>query len=236
MTKLKEYLSRTLQRTFTDSEIQRACHCVNRCCKVGKYRSFQYRIIHNAIFLGNRLAKMNIVQSNKCFLCGTEVENVIHLFWECTKTKKLLHEIVKYVEEKYTVNLNFNVREVITGIWSNTETCTLMFQTLIVVVFKQMIYATKCLKQNVTSSQIIDEIEFIHEIEHREATRSGRVVKYNNKEASWLHAELLFVLVSIGFPEHHMSMWKPCGIHVETMWRPCGNHVVSVWKLCSIHI
>ena len=40
---------------------------------------------------------------------------------------------------------------------------------------------------------------------------------YINKEASWLHAELFFVLVSMWFPGHHVSMWKPCGVHVETM-------------------
>ena len=62
------------------------------------------------------------------------------------------------------------------------------------------------------------------------------VKKKINKEASWLHAELFFVLVSLGFPGHHMSMSKPCGFHVETMWCPCGNHVVSMWKLCSIHM
>ena len=37
----------------------------------------------------------------------------------------------------------------------------------------------------------------------------------NNKEASWLHAELFFVLVSMFFPGHHMvSAWKAHGVHI----------------------
>ena len=43
----------------------------------------------------------------------------------------------------------------------------------------------------------------------------------NNKEASWLHAELFFVLVSMWLPQQHMvSIWTPHGIHVETLWCP----------------
>ena len=43
----------------------------------------------------------------------------------------------------------------------------------------------------------------------------------SNKEASWLHAELFFVLVSMWLPQQHMvSIWTPHGIHVETMWCP----------------
>ena len=63
-----------------------------------------------------------------------------------------------------------------------------------------------------------------------EAERIVRTIKTYNKEASWLHAELLFVLVSMGFPWLHLvSMWKPCGVHVETMWCQCGKYVVSMW-------
>ena len=42
-----------------------------------------------------------------------------------------------------------------------------------------------------------------------------------NKEASWLHAELFFVLVSMWLPQQHtVSIWTPHGIHVETLWCP----------------
>ena len=45
--------------------------------------------------------------------------------------------------------------------------------------------------------------------------------KEYNKEASWLHAELFFVLVSMWLPQQHMvSIWTPHGIHVETLWCP----------------
>ena len=43
----------------------------------------------------------------------------------------------------------------------------------------------------------------------------------DNKEASWLHAEQFFVLVSMWLPQQHMvPIWTPHGIHVETMWCP----------------
>ena len=43
----------------------------------------------------------------------------------------------------------------------------------------------------------------------------------HNKEASWLHAELFSVLVSMWLPQQHLvSIWTPHGIHVETTWCP----------------
>ena len=61
----------------------------------------------------------------------------------------------------------------------------------------------------------------------KRTTLSLRVLKASalyyksNKEASWLHAELFFVLVSMWLPQQHMvSIWTPHGIHVETLWCP----------------
>ena len=58
-----------------------------------------------------------------------------------------------------------------------------------------------------------------------------------NKEASWLHAELFFVLVSIGFPGCHMvSMWKPCGVQLDTTWFTCGCYIASILKPCGVPV
>ena len=68
--------------------------------------------------------------------------------------------------------------------------------------------------------------KFVHE--GRELPQNKSLKKFdfgkcfiNNKEASWLHAELFFVLVSMWLPQQHLvSIWTPHGIHVETMWCP----------------
>ena len=64
-------------------------------------------------------------------------------------------------------------------------------------------------------------------------------VHKHNKEASWLHADLFLLLVSIWFPGHHMvSMWKPYiysvniwNHRVSTLW----NHMLSIWKPWKWH-
>ena len=32
-----------------------------------------------------------------------------------------------------------------------------------------------------------------------------------------------------------VSMWKPCGVYLETTWCPCGNYV-SIWKPHGVHL
>ena len=49
----------------------------------------------------------------------------------------------------------------------------------------------------------------------------------DNKEATWLHAELLFFCT--GF---HVVTSTTHGVHMDTTWHPCGNHMVS----CGNHI
>ena len=57
--------------------------------------------------------------------------------------------------------------------------------------------------------------------EMTETDEERELAKLSNKVASWLHAELFFVLVSMWLPQQHMvSIWTPHGIHVETLWCP----------------
>ena len=33
-----------------------------------------------------------------------------------------------------------------------------------------------------------------------------------------------------------LSIWKPCGYHVDTMWLPHGFQVDTIWFLCRYHV
>ena len=52
-------------------------------------RSFQYKILHNILFLNKKLYLSGITKSPLCSYCNTNDETPIHLFCECNSTKSL---------------------------------------------------------------------------------------------------------------------------------------------------
>ena len=74
--------------------------------------------------------------------------------------------------------------------------------------------------------------------ENKDESAVKEVTKLNtNKEASWLHAELFFVLVSMWLPQQHMvSIWTPHGIHLETLWCPVETTKYPLLKPCVVHL
>ena len=52
-------------------------------------RSFQYKILHNILFLNKKLYLSGKTKSPLCSYCNTNDETPIHLFCECNSTKSL---------------------------------------------------------------------------------------------------------------------------------------------------
>jgi len=51
-------------------------------------KEFQYKFIHDVLVNRYWLCKWNITESSICRLCGDDVENLLHMFWECLFIKK----------------------------------------------------------------------------------------------------------------------------------------------------
>ena len=51
--------------------------------------SFQYKILHNILFLNKKPYLSGITKSSVCSYCNTNNETQIHLFCECNSTKSL---------------------------------------------------------------------------------------------------------------------------------------------------
>ena len=124
--------------------------------KIAKYVSFQYRMIHCAILLNDRLYHLSIMPSQTCINCSNAKETYKHFFFICPAAKDILLKIL----HKFNVEMNtVNFCDVIFG----SQDCSWLNTLLIV--YKQNMYAAKCLKQKPQGHKIIAEILFIKEIE-----------------------------------------------------------------------
>ena len=61
-------------------------------------RSFQYKIINNALFFNKRLFKFGVIESPACSFCGQVDESPIHFFGQCSMTVELWKKLQRTVE------------------------------------------------------------------------------------------------------------------------------------------
>ena len=159
--------------------IHKICRSINSTIKIPKYQSFQYRMLHNAIYLNNRLYHMSVAKSKMCSMCHEEVETTLHFFVECRVAKEIFHEIQNYMRKVYDYKMQISHKEIITATVMSSE--VLKCEQLIAVIYKQRLFAAKCLNQKPNTNGIVNEIEFIHEIEKTQAISIKSIVKYNEK-------------------------------------------------------
>ena len=72
--------------------------CTNELTNIAKYISFQFRLIHNIVFLNDRLYHFGKVHAQTCSLCGVKKETRKHYFYECQETLSIWQAVVHYIK------------------------------------------------------------------------------------------------------------------------------------------
>ena len=74
-----------------------------------KAKQFQWKFLHNVPFTEHKLNLMG-VSNGLCNICKKERETLIHLFWDCPKTKQIWKNIDELFE-KITKDLNLKIEK-----------------------------------------------------------------------------------------------------------------------------
>ena len=171
------WLNKILGENIPTQLVHKAFLHVNKMCTVVKYRSFQYKLLHNAVICNDRLKHMGIVDSNRCTFCNAAKETISHLLVECSYVEKVWHKISKYLYETYQIVVNITKRNVFLSTIMMAEGH--QFLNLLIMIMKQKIYAARCLKKKPQTRQIINELEFIRSEQYQKAMTTGNVRMYN---------------------------------------------------------
>ena len=81
-----------------------------------KVRMFQYKILHNILYLNKILFKFGKVISPRCSICKLHEETIMHLFHECLILKRIWYQLKSTLSN----NINFPIRtpqSAIFGFW-----------------------------------------------------------------------------------------------------------------------
>ena len=72
----------------------RSIYLLPRLCTIStKIRNFQFKFLHRRIATNTFLSKIGISDTTLCYLCKTDKETLIHLFWECSVVKTFWERI-----------------------------------------------------------------------------------------------------------------------------------------------
>ena len=145
---------------------------------VVKYSSFQYRLIHNAIFLNNRLYHCRLVDTQDCFFCEKAKETYRHLFVECEEIKPIWSKIVQYIKLNDLCQISLGYKEIILNRIVEEPT---HFANLLCLITKYTLFVYKCLKKKPKAEIILDEMNFIKKCEKSKITTQKQLRTYNCK-------------------------------------------------------
>ena len=107
---------------------------------------FQFKILHNVLFLNSRLFKLNYSDSPLCSLCGNYNETVIHIFSECDVTRALWSDVVNSIDG---LNLGpLSPQSAVLGFLNNDDDDNQFISNFILLIFKYCVYKNRNLTLN----------------------------------------------------------------------------------------
>lgn len=137
---------------------------------------FQYKILHNALFLNERLVHCNYANTPLCSLCNEANESLRHLFCECEITQNLWQEITTYFSPCIALD-PLTPQSALVGLFTE-NTDDYLLKNYIILLFKYCIYKyrNKTLNQYI----IINYIKTNYRIE-KNLNSFNKSKKFNNK-------------------------------------------------------
>ena len=122
---------------------------IYRITNIPKYRSFQYRLLQRALVTNVSLEKWGIIPSNLCTFCKQEPETTVHVMFYCEETYSLWESFVSYVEERFGINIEFNLSNVVINRVVEKKNHVVNFLCLIT---KYFVYSQRCQKKDIAFS------------------------------------------------------------------------------------
>ena len=111
--------------------------------KDNKVKEFQFKILYRYIGTNKLLYKMGKVASNRCTFCELQIESIEHLFFECLPVKDFWSNLMSEWNNRQLTNVNFSVKEIVLGYFSQATTDEYIALNLIIIYAKHFIYKCK---------------------------------------------------------------------------------------------
>ena len=157
--------------------IETAFKNIYKCTNYTKLRSFQYRLLHNALVFNRQLYHWKIKNTDLCSNCNKEKETVLHFYCECEYAQKLWSEVQTFIYKRTGEQITLTSQNIIFGNLSPTNPVA----NIIVLATKSLLYSYRCSNKVCTIKNIRNYIYECENLERFNAIKKGKLYYHNKK-------------------------------------------------------
>ena len=144
---------------------------------VTKLRYFQFRILSNRLVTKYERAKWDNTVNPNCEECAMS-DTVVHILINCQKAQKLWKALNRWLQ--YMCNTQIKIdRSII--ILNNYKGKHQWIVNTIILLTKQYLYATYCMKEQCKFINLLSKIRELQQAERELAVSTGKLTKHNKK-------------------------------------------------------
>ena len=147
---------------------------INQYTKVTKFRNFQYRLLLGKIILNVDLYDWNLIVSNCCTFCESDLEDTFHLFYLCHKVKPLID---LFYELCFSSGLDVT-RNILDFLFNTVVNPKYHIINFLCIYVKQFIYKNRCQNKRISVQKFMVELELHQKIEYEIAKQELKVHKH----------------------------------------------------------
>ena len=153
------------------------------CTRESKLRVFQFKLIHRRISTNRYLFKVGLSSSEQCSFCENTSESLLHLLWECPKTKVFWNEVIKWLGNFSCLLTKSFSPQLCLGFVDDT-TALLLHHALLIA--RYHIFWAKSMHHLPSLELFIRNFLTCLEVERRFSLKNGFLVKFNKKWGAFL--------------------------------------------------
>ena len=137
-------------------------------------RSFHFKFLHRVVPYNNYLYKCKIVDSPMCEFCKSDIQTLVHLFWDCPIINEIWSFVINWISEKYSLELELDKDLFLLSKFyeENSLIC------LISIIVKYYIHVSKCTGSIPTKEGALNRIAITQRIEKYISLKNNMYDKY----------------------------------------------------------
>ena len=129
------------------------------------------------------LYTIGIKEQSLCPHCKTCDQNIIHLFWECPKSRDLWIEIDKWLSQELTLYVTTSREAAVMNIFNYMDVTYLNLFNFVFTIVKKVIYNNRENVSNLRLQMVINALKKYEKIERLIAIKNKQLQNHFNK---WL--------------------------------------------------
>ena len=164
---------------LTPDQISKYFHLAFSITTETKLTMFQFKTLHDLVFTKSKLFKARPANSDICYLCSEEKQDLKHMLVSCPLVSEFWKIFLEWYEALTAMKLELSTVKILYGIIDNDHLCKLTNHLLLIA--KYYIYCCSIKEESLPFSTYLTIVKNKAEIEKQISIRTNSPERYYNK-------------------------------------------------------